>query len=106
MARPSKIDTMTYKELLDLQEQVKAAIAERRAAEQDQLKRKVLALARQSGVDVSELFGARSLRKGKKPGVKYRNPADPTQTWTGRGRKPKWLVEALGKGAKMERFAA
>lgn len=25
---------------------------------------------------------------------KYRNPNDPSQTWSGRGRTPKWLLEA------------
>ncbi|WP_273688989.1 H-NS histone family protein [Ketogulonicigenium vulgare] len=29
---------------------------------------------------------------------RYRNPANPTQTWTGRGRRPKWVhgLEAAG----------
>ncbi|HRM75876.1 MAG TPA: H-NS histone family protein, partial [Paracoccus sp. (in: a-proteobacteria)] len=33
---------------------------------------------------------------------KYANPADPEQTWTGRGRKPRWVQEALGAGQKLE----
>ena len=33
------------------------------------------------------------------------NPDDPAQTWTGRGRKPNWLVARLKKGAKVENFA-
>ena len=37
--------------------------------------------------------------------AKFRNPKDASQTWTGRGRKPNWLVEALKKGAKMDTFA-
>lgn len=33
------------------------------------------------------------------PGVKYRNPEDPSETWTGkRGRRPAWLVKALAGG--------
>ena len=32
---------------------------------------------------------------------KYRNPKDPSQTWTGRGRRPTWIVEA---GGNIERF--
>jgi DNA-binding protein H-NS len=38
--------------------------------------------------------------------VKYRNPRDLSQTWTGRGRKSNWLVEAVKKGAKLESLAA
>ncbi|MCB1766993.1 MAG: H-NS histone family protein, partial [Candidatus Competibacteraceae bacterium] len=30
-------------------------------------------------------------RKGR---PKYRNPADPDQTWTGRGKMPNWLKDA------------
>lgn len=106
MARPAKIENMSYKELLDLQERVKAAISERRESEQDQVRRKILELAKQSGLDVSELLGGKAPRKTRKAAVKYRNPANPAQTWTGRGRKPNWLVEALEKGNKLERFAA
>jgi len=109
MARPSKVENMSYKELLDLQKRVQAAIEARRQQEQEQVRRKILELAKKSGLDVSELIGAKAKapRKSKKaPAVKYRNPANPSQTWTGRGRKPKWLVEALQKGADIEKFAA
>ncbi|MDX1655331.1 MAG: H-NS histone family protein [Candidatus Competibacteraceae bacterium] len=37
--------------------------------------------------------------------VKYRNPADPTQTWSGKGKRPNWLNEALTKCHKLEEFS-
>jgi DNA-binding protein H-NS len=37
--------------------------------------------------------------------VKYRNPADESQTWTGKGRKPGWLVEAIASDKTLEEFA-
>ncbi len=37
---------------------------------------------------------------------KYRNPADPTQTWKGTGRQPQWLKTALAQGAELSTFAA
>ncbi|MDX1655272.1 MAG: H-NS histone family protein, partial [Candidatus Competibacteraceae bacterium] len=37
--------------------------------------------------------------------VKYRNPADPTQTWSGKGKRPNWLNEALTQGHKLEEFS-
>jgi DNA-binding protein H-NS len=40
--------------------------------------------------------------KGRKVPPKYRSPSG--ETWAGRGAKPKWLVEALKKGKKMESF--
>lgn len=35
---------------------------------------------------------------------KYRNPADASQTWTGRGLKPKWLQAALQAGGSLDDF--
>lgn len=38
--------------------------------------------------------------------AKYRNPDDPSQTWSGRGRRPRWLSEALEAGRKLEDLQA
>jgi DNA-binding protein H-NS len=40
--------------------------------------------------------------KGKKVPPKYRSPSG--DTWAGRGARPRWMVEALKKGKKMESF--
>lgn len=52
---------------------------------------------------MEELFGKRGKRGAAS--IKYRNPKDTSQTWTGRGRKPNWLVGALKKGAKIDSFS-
>ena len=36
---------------------------------------------------------------------KYRNPANPAETWAGRGLKPRWLAAALKSGKKLEHFS-
>lgn len=41
----------------------------------------------------------------RKLSPKYRNPADPSQTWAGRGKRPIWLTAALGDGKMLESFA-
>lgn len=41
----------------------------------------------------------------KKRSIKYRNADNNEETWTGRGRKPTWLVEALTAGRDLEDFA-
>ncbi|WP_131667720.1 H-NS family nucleoid-associated regulatory protein [Psychrobacter pygoscelis] len=41
----------------------------------------------------------------KKRSIKYRNPKNSEETWTGRGRKPTWLVNALDQGQSLEDFA-
>ena len=43
--------------------------------------------------------------KGRKVAVKYRDPADPSRAWSGRGVKPKWLAQYLAEGRAIEEFA-
>ena len=35
---------------------------------------------------------------------KYRNPENPTETWAGRGLKPRWLAAAIKGGKKQDDF--
>lgn len=103
------VDKLSLKDLVDLEAKVQKAIAAARDRERAELKRKVADLAETHGFSVSELFGAprgRGAAKGKSVGVaKYANPENKADTWTGRGRKPNWLVERLRKGAKLADFA-
>jgi DNA-binding protein H-NS len=46
---------------------------------------------------------AQSYRQlSEKGGPAYRNPCNSAETWTGRGRKPKWVREALARGVRLE----
>ena len=100
------LDKLTHKDLIELQKDVAAAIGQRRNEELADLKRKMAEMAGASGFDINELLSNKRVAAKRGPvAVKYRNPKDPAQTWTGRGRKPTWMVEALKKGAKMETFA-
>lgn len=103
----AKIDLkgMTLKQMLDLQAQLEEAVKEKRAEEKDDIKRALAEMAEKRGFSMEELFGSRR-GKGKGSVVKYRNPDNPSETWTGRGRKPNWLVSALRKpNAKLESFS-
>jgi DNA-binding protein H-NS len=55
-------------------------------------------------VEISEQSGKPSPRKGGKVAVKYQNPANPSNRWTGRGMKPKWLRELIEQGRQIEEF--
>ena len=103
MAGSNGLDKLSYAELLKLQERIEAAIAEKRVEDAASTKEALRAMAEKAGLDIRELFGKRGSPKGT--GVaKYRNPKDSSQTWTGRGRKPNWLVDAVKKGAKLDSF--
>lgn len=49
---------------------------------------------------------ARSYRElSEKGGPAYRNPNNSAETWTGKGRQPKWVRDALARGARLEDLA-
>lgn len=97
------VDKMSLKDLLELEARVKRAITNAKERERSDLKQKIASLAENAGFTVSELFG--SGRKGSKVAIKYRNKDNPSETWTGRGRQPKWLAAKLAKGAKLNDFS-
>jgi DNA-binding protein H-NS len=98
------VDKMALKELLDLETRVKKAILNAKERERADLKNKIASLAENAGFSVSELFGG-GRGKGGKVAVKYRNKDNPAETWTGRGRQPKWLAAKLAKGSKLADFS-
>ena len=103
MATTNGLDKMSYAELLKLQQRIEAAIAEKRVEDAASTKEALRAMAEKAGFSLNDLFGKRGAKKGSGD-AKYRNPKDPSQTWTGRGRKPNWLVDAVKKGAKIDAF--
>lgn len=105
MARANGVDKLPLAQLLDLQKRIEAAIVKRKADDARDVKEKLQALAEKSGFSLAELFGGKRGGKRGSAAIKYRNPKDASQTWTGRGRKPNWLVDAVKKGAKIESFS-
>jgi DNA-binding protein H-NS len=89
-------------ELIARAEQQQKKLRRDRIAE---VRKKITAMAKAEGYTIEELFGgarasaARGGRDGK-VAPKYRNPADPGQTWSGRGKRPRWFTEALARGMK------
>ncbi|WP_371037383.1 H-NS family nucleoid-associated regulatory protein [Rhodosalinus sp. FB01] len=77
-----------------------------KALETIELRRKAEALKAAEDAAKAYGFSLNDLKeagpKGSKNPPKYANPADPRQTWTGRGRKPQWVNEALKAGKTLE----
>jgi DNA-binding protein H-NS len=99
------VDKMSLKDLLDLQNKVQRAIANAKERERNEVKQKIASLAANAGFSMQELFGGRGSGKGNKVAVKFRNPDNGAETWTGRGRQPRWLAARIAKGAKLSDFA-
>jgi len=95
-------------ELKGLQHDIEREIKNREQDEVKKAREKIISIAQSVGLPVEQLL-ANAGKKSKSGTTKtvaaqYRNPADSGQTWTGRGRQPKWVVEALAKGKKLDEF--
>ncbi len=94
------LGTMRRKELLELRNQVEKALKDAEVRERKAALKAAEKAAAEFGFSLSELSpeGAKPAA-GSKTKAKYRNPGNPSQTWTGRGRKPQWVHDALKAGA-------
>lgn len=99
------LDRMSLKDLIDLDSRLQKAIVAARERDRAEVKTRIETMVSEAGFSVSELYGGRGGRKVPSA-AKYANPDNRTETWTGRGRKPNWLVEALKKGQKLDSFLA
>ena len=99
------LSSLSLKELKALQ----TRIAKEIDGFHDRNKRHALAeleeKARALGFTLAELTGAAKTRKRAPAVAKYANPTDSSDTWSGRGRKPRWFADALKTGKKPEDFA-
>lgn len=83
----------SYKELLKQREDLEKQINEARQSEMANAIAKVRAMIEEYALTPQEVFPAsraRSAASGTKVAPKYRDPAT-GQTWTGRGKAPKWI---------------
>ena len=114
MVSKGALAKMNYAKLLELRKRVDAAIEFRYSQERRQLTESLSGIAKLIGVDVrtaapkpapkSAQVKRRSRLKGKKVKPKYQNPQNREQTWTGRGRQPRWLADEIAAGKKIESF--
>lgn len=94
----------TYQELKAKAEALFKQAEDARRAEIAQVVADIQARMREYGISLDDL--KRGPKKGKSANpvaAKYRNPAT-GESWSGRGRSPKWLAEAQAKGRSREEF--
>lgn len=118
------LKSLSVEALQKLMQDAKAAIEAQ--AKIEKLRADLTALIEAEGLTVADVFPpvaapVRDLphdlpvRRGRKPGAqtgrkpvgdaKYENPTDPSQRWTGKGRKPFWVSEALAAGTTLDALA-
>ncbi|ODV26372.1 MAG: histidine biosynthesis protein [Rhodanobacter sp. SCN 68-63] len=88
----------------ELQALIKNAEAQMESARKNHVKEvraKIDGILAGAGLTISEVYPTRGGKSAKGPKAavapKYRNPDNAAQTWSGRGKRPTWFVEALKK---------
>lgn len=92
------------KELTAFQTKLIKAIEIRKENEKQEVYQAISSLALEAGFSLSELMNQKLAKKAP-VAIRYRNPANKEEGWTGKGRKPKWLADLLEAGKKLEDFA-
>ena len=91
-------DQFSIEQLEQLVKDLPAQINRRKRAEKKEVKKRLEQLAQQSGFSLHELVSATEKETKPKAPPKYFNPTNGEQTWSGKGRKPAWFVEAIDAG--------
>lgn len=96
------ISTLSLPELKNLLDKIPAEIRRREKQERANTLREIEKLAAERGFTLEELvIGATEKKVKTAVAPKYRSPKDANLTWTGRGRQPKWVKEALASGSSL-----
>jgi DNA-binding protein H-NS len=102
------LEAMSLDELWLLHERITGILSARITSEKRELEKRLAVL--NGGKDVIEGAGGFNNSSGKVrrqyPTVfpKYRNPQVPSETWSGRGKQPRWLAAAIKTGRKIDDF--
>jgi DNA-binding protein H-NS len=92
----NQLARMSVEELWTLHTEVNSVLSGKIAAEKSKLDARLR--------EVSVFGVERERRPYPKVLPKYHNPKNPGQTWSGRGKQPRWLAAQLGSGEKLDRF--
>ncbi len=98
------LETLSADDLWSLHEQISRILAVRLASEKRQLDQRLATLrGRQFGDGIETGAAKKARRPYPRVQPKYRNP-NSLETWSGRGKQPRWLVAALKSGKKVDDF--
>lgn len=103
------LESLSRAELVQLRADVEEAISSLAERERQAAVDAARKAAAEHGFDLADLAPdlvgkPRGKSRSKNP-AKYRNPEDPSQTWTGRGRKPQWVKDAQEAGKDLSDLA-
>ena len=106
-----QVKALSYLELRVLSDVVKATMEEKSDAVRAELRERMEVISEAYGLTVLEVVGnqkrraRKATRQARSKVVRYRNPENAGETWTGKGRKPTWLRQKLEDGGELANFA-
>lgn len=100
----AKIDLnkLSLSELKASRKDIDAAIANFEARKRIEARKALDEVAKKHGMSLDDIIGGGKKRKKAKAPAKYQNPANATETWSGRGRQPFWFKAEMAKGKMPE----
>ena len=108
--RKLDLEAMDFNELWLFHEELTKILAAKISAEKLELEKRLARLNQREQIGEARTSSAEPTinrpprRKYPKVLPKYCNPSAPGETWSGRGKQPRWLVAALQSGQKIEDF--
>lgn len=101
------VNSMSLDDLRNLRTQIDRAISSYETRRRKEALAALERTARDMGFNLADLTGAQQARgrraaAGGESPAKYAHPEDPSQTWSGRGRRPRWVTEQLESGKSLE----
>lgn len=105
MAKNGTIDLskLSLEELQALARDIETEIVSRREVERERVLNQMRELAASLGLTLEEVV--KGERNRGTIAAKYRHPANPALTWSGRGKRPAWVNEAVAGGMTMDDLA-
>ena len=105
------LKNLSSEDLQNLRTHIETHLNTRRSGEVREAYKQAEALARSVNLSLAELVEQGATRRGRKTTgsgnkvePRYRNPENETETWTGRGKQPRWLAARIADGSKLEDF--
>lgn len=107
MAKSSNVDLskLSIEELQGLARDIETEIVARREADRERVLSQMRELAASLGMSLEDVL-RQEKTKGGAVTAKYRHPDNPALTWSGRGKRPNWVNEALASGKSLDDLAA
>lgn len=97
------LEKLSLDELKQLQKDAASAVASFEERKRAEVIAELETVAKKHGYKLSDLMGGKKVKVAAP--AKYRHPENPAKTWSGRGRQPGWMKEALAAGKSLEDFA-